>query len=471
MDNLQFINRFENHVESNLEINGYNLQDFKKKGISAGVAVSGGADSVSLLYSLCKLCKPYSVPVKALTVNHNIRSEEESGGDADYVSFLCKQLKESGFDVELSVVVLEKGRVSEAAEKRGKGTEEAARFLRYSAFESFYKENNLAFVALAHNKNDQIETVLMRFLQGSGTGGLKGILEKREIYVRPLLDIDRSEIEEYLRLNNISFRTDSTNFNSVYLRNRIRHKLVPFLKENFPGFDKALLSGAEKALIDDEFISSFCDNDFWKKNGDSLDCSLEEFQKYPRAVQSRLLYQGFNALGCEGRVPYSVVKQVYSNLLKGAARFCSECSFVCIISDGKNITLKKSNFVATESSFFGIIEKSGTFCFAEFSVNVTVCDGKAKVSFESEISSAVMENIPVPFCIRSRQASDVIETSSGSYKAVSDVLSDFGVKEKTSVPVLQELYSPEQKILAVCGCVLGYKNWILKEYSSGESYD
>ena len=128
-----------------------------------------------------------------------------------------------GYDVELTVHELQKGLVAALAEKKSIGIEAAARELRYEAFDKFIEQNKLKCLCLAHNKNDQIETVLMRFLQGSGTGGLKGILEKREIYVRPLLDIERFEIEEYLRLNNISFRTDSTNFNSVYLRNRIRH--------------------------------------------------------------------------------------------------------------------------------------------------------------------------------------------------------------------------------------------------------
>lgn len=462
--------QFESRIICNLERNGYVLEDVAKKELGLGVAVSGGADSVSLLVALCHICKPFGIPVHVISVDHNIRSAEESSGDAGYVVLLANRLKADGYDVSVHVEVLEPGKVFETAELRGKGVEEAARFLRYNAFEKFLKSKNCAFVALAHNKNDQIETLLMRFLQGSGTGALCGIAERRDFYVRPLLDISRAEIEAFLMEQGISFRTDKTNFDTAYLRNRIRVKLVPFLKENFPGFEKALISGAEKAFFDEECISSLVHKDFWIKDGDDLKGSLVDFISFLPAVRNRILFQGFGLLGCEGRVPFSVVKQVNNFLAQGKNCFVAECSFVSVVCDGDSVFLKKGNFIATESSFFAIIEENGIFEFPGFFLNVILENGRAKVSFQSDSDSLVLENIPVPFCIRSRQPDDVVETSWGGSKSVSDVLSDFCIKNKNSVPVLQELYSPEQKILAIVGCLQGGKNWILRE-CSGEGSD
>jgi tRNA(Ile)-lysidine synthase len=225
--NKDKIINFENHIENSLKKLGFDLSCVEKKSLCIGVAVSGGADSVSLFVALCHISKKYKIPVRAITVNHNIRGEAESWGDADFVVSLGNKLFEQGINVKVIEKELERGKVFSVAERRGNGVEEAARFLRYEAFSEFALSEKPAFIALAHNKNDQIETLLMRFLQGSGNSGLCGICARRGIFVRPLLDVSRAQIEEYLLEQNIPWRTDSTNFDTSYMRNRIRQKLVP----------------------------------------------------------------------------------------------------------------------------------------------------------------------------------------------------------------------------------------------------
>ena len=221
------MSEFEEHVLKGLQSCGINLKEASASGSMLGAAVSGGADSVSLLVALCNLCKSYSIPLKIITVNHYIRRESETCGDVEFVKQLCESLKNQEYDVELAVCELQKGQVAALADEKQIGIEAAARELRYKAFENFIAEKKLACLCLAHNKNDQLETLLMRFLQGAGTEARGGIPLVRGKYVRPLLGIERAQIEEYLNQKNIAWRNDSTNNDTAYLRNRIRAELVP----------------------------------------------------------------------------------------------------------------------------------------------------------------------------------------------------------------------------------------------------
>lgn len=491
--NKDKIINFENHIEHNLKKLGFDLSCVEKKSLCIGVAVSGGADSVSLFVALCHISKKYKIPVRAVTVNHNIRDEAESGGDAEFVVRLGKELFEQGFDVKVVEKELERGKVFSAAEMRGKGVEEAARFLRYEAFSEFASAENPAFIALAHNRNDQIETLLMRFLQGSGNSGLCGIGARRGIFVRPLLDVSRAQIEEYLLAQNISWRTDYTNFDTNYMRNRIRQKLVPFLNENFFGFEKALLSGAQKAFDDENALCSFLEKDFWSAKKNSVECSGGEFLALPAALKRRQVFAGIDLLcgnsgGCAGgaekigfekvprrgggRIPFLFVKEFLeavetfeiSSGFKNCVKKSAGNLLFCF--DGEKIEIKKDELLATESSFFVIIDKDMHFSFLAGDVFVKLAENKksAKVCFSSENDEFSLENVPVPFCVRSRQQDDFVRSADGGKKSLSDILSDWhvSVELKNSVPVVQELFTKNQEIIAVLGSLLGFKNWIVK---------
>ncbi len=515
---------FENHIEHNLKKIGFDLSCVEKKSLCIGVAVSGGADSVSLFVALSHISKKYKIPVRAVTVNHNIRCEAESGGDAEFVVALGKRLFEQGFDVRVVEKVLERGKVFSVAETRGNGVEEAARFLRYEAFSEFADDEKPAFIALAHNKNDQIETLLMRFLQGSGNSGLCGICVRRGIFVRPLLDLSRLQIEEYLLAQNISWRTDSTNFDTNYMRNRIRQKLIPFLNENFFGFEKALLNGSQKAFDDEAALCSFVRKDFWSFKDNAVECSGAEFLALPEALKRRQIFAGIDLLSggfgnytgaaekndrekksgrcaepekmsgcgcdseknrvleksCGGRIPFLFVKEFLEAVKNaGSSDRCKNCvkksaGKLLFLFDGEKIEIKKNELLATESSFFVIIDKDIQFSVESCDVFVKLSENKksAKISFSSEKDNVSLENVPVPFCVRSRQQDDFVRTADGGRKSLSDVLSDWHVSVdfKNSVPVVQELFTKNQEIVAVFGSLLGFKNWIVKSEFNGSDF-
>ncbi len=335
-----------------------------------GVAVSGGADSVSLLRALCAFQKtPQAQETAAppsngdgafkivcVTVDHSIRPEAETAGDAAFVQDLCARL-----GVACAVKKIPRGLVERTAAERGKGLEEAARFLRYQEFEAFAKESGAQYICLAHNQNDFLETVLMRFLQGSSSAGMGGIAAARGIYLRPLLGTSRAQIEEYLTQEKIEWRTDSTNCDNNYFRNKIRNLLIPLLDKNFDGWKKALLSGAEKAAYEDEALEGFLRGELEKggnfsqaqEGGGQVEISRGLFEGLPVALRQRLLYRAFDALRPDSRVPYSFVREVAlwpEKDFKNISAAGLEAS-----SKKDKVFIKKSQKEATESGFFDII--------------------------------------------------------------------------------------------------------------------
>lgn len=183
-------------------------------------AVSGGADSVCLLIVLNNLKAEMGFELEAIHVEHGIRGEE-SLEDAGFVEELCESL-----NIKLH---LHPVKAVEYAEKKGLSLEEAARELRYDIFERYDGK-----IAIAHNMEDDAETVIFNMIRGSGIEGLTGISKKRGKYIRPLLGCNRSDIVKYLSAQKQPYRVDSTNEDSKYTRNNIRHGIIPKLREINP---------------------------------------------------------------------------------------------------------------------------------------------------------------------------------------------------------------------------------------------
>lgn len=446
---------FESRVLKNLS--DLNL-DLDSAPIRIGLAVSGGADSVSLLLSVAEIFKQYEKPFWVITINHRIRSESESSGDAKFVFDLCEKLKSNGSRLELFTKNLPENEVKVVSENRKCGTEEAARFLRYNAFLEFKEMFSLDYVFLAHTKNDNLETILMRFLQGSSKSGIK---KTRDFYVRPLLDFERSEIESYLNEKNQEWKTDSTNSDENYLRNRIRKNLVPLLDEKFNGWKKALLSGEEKAFFDEEFFEGEVKKVLPKiKNENEIIYDKKMFKSLSNSVLLRVLYNSFNLLKIEERISFSLCRE-FLEKIKTSEKFECSSKSVKFGFDKNLVFVKKAQNLATESSFFAIIEDIGEFEFPFGTLNVKK-DAENKVLLEFENFSFTIEKFP--FIVRSRQKNDKILAANGFFKNVSDILSDWHVspEDKDLIPLVQSLFECETKIIALLGSVKGYKNWILK---------
>ena len=444
-----------------------------------GAAVSGGADSVALLLALSEILNSQSgrpAPLYVITVNHNIRPAAESRGDVDFVLELCEKLRRRGREIVCQVVELQEGEVARTAEGRGGGTEEAARFLRYAAFADFAAERGLSALCLAHNRNDQLETLLMRFLQGSPAEAAAGIRARRSlalpygkasvVFARPLLCISRAEIEAYVTSRGFTWRTDKTNLETDYLRNRIRLKLLPFLDQEFPGWQNAVLSGGEKAAEDAQIISSIIKTiPLLPASDGSLEIPYEAFINAPAAIQRRILLSACNKAGEEARIPSLFIKDVLDSISHSDG-FSKHFAGVEILLKKKHLFVKKYSESNTDLCFSAIIEKTGTFEFPFGSLDVYNYREQAGKQLVSVCAGdvSIAEGISLPFCVRNPQPGDTILSAKGSEKKVSDILSDWHIapEKRCLVPVIQLLDEKAQRIKALLAGFLGYKDWIVK---------
>ncbi len=205
-------------------------------------AVSGGADSMALLWCLHTMQEDLDIRVSAAHFNHKLRGEEAERDEA-FVREFCH-----AHSIPLHVGSED---VAAYAKAKGLGIEEAARLCRYRFFDSLDCK-----IATAHHADDNAETILLHLLRGSGLRGLCGIAPKRGSIVRPLLCVSRAQILEFLRAEGIAWVEDSSNLSHEYTRNRLRHELMPLMRRENPRLSEQLTSQsrllrAEDALLED----------------------------------------------------------------------------------------------------------------------------------------------------------------------------------------------------------------------------
>jgi tRNA(Ile)-lysidine synthase len=209
------------------------------------VAVSGGADSVALLDILVSL-KEFRLNLIVAHLNHSLRGGE-SDDDETFVSELAARY---GLPCEIG-----RDDVRSLGRQEKLSLEEAGRVARYAFLDQVADRHQANAIAVAHHADDQAETVLMRLLRGAGTAGLAGMTPKsRGRVIRPLLGVTRSEIEAYLRSRGIAFRSDSSNADPTFLRNRIRHELIPYLATYNPSVRDRLVTMAGVLAADEELL-------------------------------------------------------------------------------------------------------------------------------------------------------------------------------------------------------------------------
>ncbi len=249
------------------------------------MALSGGMDSMSLLDVLCHLSAELSISLHVAHLDHQFRGEE-SAADAKFVSKIANQYG--------LLSTIESENVPEKVGKMSGSIQEVARRLRYAFFERVAAAVGANKIATAHHANDQAETVLMRFLRGTGLRGLAGIPAQRGKFIRPMLHITRTEIEKYVQTKNISYRIDSSNLKLDYYRNRIRHQLIPFLQENGnPQLISTLRSTAEICRSEEAYLNHLSQKAFTEciiKREDRKICiDLDHFLSYDVAIQRRII--------------------------------------------------------------------------------------------------------------------------------------------------------------------------------------
>ena len=215
------------------------------RGMKVVVGVSGGADSVGLLQVLRQFAPEHDLQLHVVHLNHMLRPE--AADDAAFVRRLAGRLN--------LPVTIGCARVGSIARRLRTGIEEAGRLARYRLLEQVADRIGAQRIAVGHQAGDQVETVLFNLMRGAGPGGLAGIPPRRGRVVRPLLCASREEIAAYCRTAGLEWRTDASNLSPEFLRNRIRHRLLPLLRKEFnPRIDQAVLRLAEIVGEEDRWI-------------------------------------------------------------------------------------------------------------------------------------------------------------------------------------------------------------------------
>lgn len=226
-------------------IKKYNLIEQNDKIVCA---VSGGPDSICMLDVLRKIKEENKINFDIIVchINHMIRAEATA--DEQYVENYCKKN-----DIPFFVKKVD---VKKIAEANKQGTEEAGRKVRYDFFEEIFQKENATKIAIAHNKNDKIETIIMNVFRGSGISGLRGIEPVRyNKFIRPLIETERTEIEKYCEENRLNPRIDKTNFINDVTRNKIRNIVIPYIKNEFnPNFINTLDRLSNVITEEDEYM-------------------------------------------------------------------------------------------------------------------------------------------------------------------------------------------------------------------------
>ncbi len=257
-----------------------------KHGDRVLIGVSGGPDSVALCFCLCLIADKFNLAIGVAHLNHCLRGAD-SDRDAEFVSDLSKKLNIPFF--------LKKTDVNQYKKRSGLSLEEAARTVRYDFFLKTSEKNSYNKIALGHHKNDNAELILMYLFRGSGLLGAAGIPPVRdEFIIRPFIDISKNDIMEFLSLNNLKYVSDASNKDTIYLRNKIRHELIPLLKKEYnPKITESLTRFANVIKKENQWIDTMIEPLFEKyvffdKNS-HVALSTKELKKKHTAVKRRII--------------------------------------------------------------------------------------------------------------------------------------------------------------------------------------
>ena len=265
-----------------------------KDGDKIVLGVSGGPDSICMLDMMRELKEEKNInfEIYVAHVNHMIR--EEAIEDEKYVQNYCLKHNIKFFVKRVDV--------QKIANDKKIGTEEAGRKVRYDFFEEVLQKTGSNKIAIAHNKNDKIETIIMHLLRGSGLSGLKGIEPIRDNkYIRPLIECERQEIEQYCKNRKLQPRIDKTNFENEYTRNKIRNIVIPYIKKEFnPNIIQTLSRLSEVATDESNYIDLQTQKIYNKllieKSDKQIILKLKEFNQQENVIQKRLVLKTIKEL-------------------------------------------------------------------------------------------------------------------------------------------------------------------------------
>ena len=264
-----------------------NIKEYKlvEPGDTLVVGVSGGPDSVCLLHALNLLKDEYKLILIAIHINHLLRGKE-AAEDETFVKILCDKLRIKCY--------LEAHDIRQYAKDNRLSIEEAAREVRYERFAFYLNECGAKKIVVAHNKNDQVETVLMNIIRGAGLDGLCGMEFEKGKIIRPLLSVERKDIIRYCIEKKLEPRYDSSNMENIYTRNKVRNKLIPFIDGLFEAditesvFRMSSLLKTDKEVIKGRVLEAY-EKIIEKENNNEIYVNIEKINLLEKGIKKGVI--------------------------------------------------------------------------------------------------------------------------------------------------------------------------------------
>lgn len=263
-------------------IKKYNLINANDKIV---LGVSGGPDSLFMLDILNKLKEKLQFEIVVAHINHMIR--EEANEEEQFVKEFCEKINVEFYSKRIEV--------EKYANNNKIGLEEAGRKIRYEFFDEVADMTKSNKIAIAHNKNDKVETIIMNLLRGSGVTGLQGIQPiKDNKIIRPIIEIERQDIEKYCKENNLEPRIDISNFDNTYTRNKVRNVVIPYIKEEFnPNFVETITRLSEVITEENKFLKNITEQRYSEilieRKHDQIALDLKKFNSEENVIKNRLI--------------------------------------------------------------------------------------------------------------------------------------------------------------------------------------
>lgn len=389
-----------------------------------GVAVSGGIDSMCLLHFLNSQKEKYGIEIIAINIDHQIR--ENSASDSSFVVNYCK---ENG-------IVCHSFKVDALgfAQTHKLTTEEGARICRYGVFDSLLKKKIVDKIAIAHHKQDQVETIMLNLFRGSGLKGVCGMEYNHDGYIRPFLDTDKSEILAYQSENNIPFVEDETNQDTEYSRNYLRQSIIPMLKDHWKNFENNIINFSKICKQDDNYIdSSICyDNLVFENN--LVKIPLNMFVLSP-SITNRVIRKALGYLNS--------LKDIEQKHLKIIVQLALESD------NGTKINLPNNLLATKEYDYLTLHKKASKKILSTYDFRVgkqKIFDKNVEIKKTKKVENLSQngvhivdyDKIPKGAIWRTRQNGDTFTKFGGGTKKLKDYLIDKKIPSRlrNEIPVL-----------------------------------
>ncbi|MDZ7725752.1 MAG: tRNA lysidine(34) synthetase TilS [candidate division KSB1 bacterium] len=400
------------------------------------IAVSGGVDSMVLFELFLQSRVKWNLQLSVLHLNHQLRGAD-SDADEQWVRDLCER--------HAIPLATERVDVNHYAQNSGQSLETAARECRYAFFEKTANQLNANKIATAHNVNDQAETLLDRICRGTGIRGLCGIPVHRDRYIRPLLFAERNEIERFAKQQNILYRTDHSNRDITFKRNKTRHVLLPLLQKEFnPGVITALANLAGHAAETTTYLDKEAENALKtcivRREPDKIILDIKQFLTYLKSLQKIMLR-------------YCLIELGYNPNLLNQRNLTSIEQFIVSKHSSGRLKISDISFYKTaktlivghlDTTYHHMTLPAATGCFSLWN-GYTLHISKVKDTPDWHHSNNLIEYIDAdsflaPVQVRSYKPSDRFYPVNGSgSKSISDFFIDEKVNryERSFIPILE----------------------------------